>query len=111
MAAVHKEKLTCTICNRSFRSRKALNGHIGARHKGLKKDTHSHRSDDESDHLGITENDHASGAISKERRATEKKYVCKYCGRKYICPTGFDKHIVEHGEYIHNCIFYSSYSF
>lgn len=98
MAAAHKENLTCTICDRSFRSRKALNGHIGARHRGSKKQAYSHRSDDESDHFGVIENEQASGVISKVRRATEKKFVCKYCGRKYICPTGFDKHIVEHGK-------------
>lgn len=98
MAAAHKEKLTCKICDRSFRSRKALNGHIGARHKGPKKGTYSQRSEDESDHHGIIGNDHASGVISRDRR--EKKFECKYCGKKYICPTGFDKHIVEHGKSI-----------
>lgn len=69
----HKEKITCEICEKSFRSIRGLHIH-----------DHTYHAD----------------KVKKRRRnlSAEKNFKCKYCRMKYSTQKGLDVHIAEHGK-------------
>lgn len=97
MIAAHEEILTCKICDKLFRSRRAITGHKASVH-GMKKGNQNPNSNDESDEFGV--NDSTSEPIPKKRKLKIKEIECKYCGRGYSNQLFHDKHVIEHGKYL-----------
>lgn len=71
----HKEKITCQICEKVFRSSVRLRIHNRTYHNGI-------------------------GNKDRNEQTGKKKFKCKYCRFKYFTQNGLDVHIADHGKYI-----------